>query len=379
MHPRDPRARRGFAHPVDPAAAAIRLEVAAASMRADHLARGPELTDVAWVDEATIVTERLAADVATAVQLGTVAPPLTAQAFADALGPIDDGLALEAPAPLHMGEPVAESEEPAPVAPMPPVDGAPASAPAELVEKARTVLLPEVFSSERHRHTPHRLNWRSRHDERSRAYGVRATLPGSAPVTDRLWPVGPVLDQGVEGACVGFGLVDAINATAAGDADRGAQDAERLYKRAQQLDAVPGEDYSGTSVLAGLQAAVEAGLIGGYLWAFGTRDVAQAVLQRGPVVIGVPWLSGMYDTGPGGLLRPVGEDTGAGHCLAVVGLVVKGPQGQPGPYFVLQNSWGPSWGVGGLGYIHHRDLAALLHGVGEAAIPTRERPEPSGV
>jgi len=237
---------------------------------------------------------------------------------------------------------------------------------------------PVAFSPER------LLTWRSRHDERSRAYGVRATLTGSAPVQDRLWPVGPVLDQGTEGACVGCAVVDAANVlelTVGLDVVEdgrplGLADATELYHRAQRLDEVPGEAYSGTSVLAGMKAAVEAGLFGGYLWAFGTRDVAQAVLQRGPVVIGVPWLSGMYDTGPGGLVTLTGNATGQGHCLAVVGMRRTGPQGQPGPFFVWQNSWGPGYGDGGLGYIHHRDLAALLHGSGEAAIPTAEPQTP---
>jgi hypothetical protein len=189
---------------------------------------------------------------------------------------------------------------------------------------------------------------------------------------------GPVLDQGTEGACVGFGIVDGANVLRmAGEFGAhfpgwlGEPDALALYKRAQQLDEVPGESYTGTSVLAGMQAGVEAGLFGGYSWAFGTRDVAQAVLQVGPVIVGVPWLAGMYDTGPGGLVELSGADTGAGHCLAVVGLKVRGPQGQLGPYFVWQNSWGPGYGDRGLGYIHHRDLATLLHGTGEAAIPTR--------
>lgn len=219
-----------------------------------------------------------------------------------------------------------------------------------------------------------RLTWGSRHDERSRAYRLRGR-GASAPLTDTLWPVGPVGDQGEEGACVGWGIVDAVNARMAGDTDLTAADAAALYARAQQLDAVPGSDYSGTSVLAGLQAGVERGLFGGYLWCFGTRDIAQAVTQRGPVVVGVPWLSGMYDTGPGGLVQLTGDDTGAGHCLAIVGLLLRGPQGQPGPFFVWQNSWGASYGDGGIGYIHHRDLAELLRGVGEAALPTVEAQE----
>jgi hypothetical protein len=259
-------------------------------------------------------------------------------------------------------EPVVVEPVEAPGSPVPaPVPAVPPSTPAPVVD-----VVPVVFSSEHPR-----LTWRSRHDPRSRQYGVRRLMVGSAPVTDHVWPVGPVLDQGTEGACVGFGVVDAVNAARAGDNDLDADVAYALYRRAQKIDDVPGEAYTGTSVLAGMQAALEHKLIGGYSWAFGTRDVAQAVLQVGPVIVGVPWLAGMYDTGPGGLVELNGADTGAGHCLAVVGLKVRGPQGQLGPYFVWQNSWGPGYGDRGLGYIHHRDLATLLHSTGEAAIPTR--------
>jgi hypothetical protein len=223
----------------------------------------------------------------------------------------------------------------------------------------------EVFSSERRA-----LTWRSRHDPRSLQFGVRAAVAGSAPLTDHLWHIGEVLDQGADGACVGFAVVAAHNAVS--DLDVDAVEARAIYARAQRLDEVPGEAYTGTSVLAGMQAGVEAGLFGGYRWAFGTRDVAQAVLQIGPVVVGVPWLSGMFDTGPGGLVTLTGDDEGLGHCLAVVGIRLKGPQGQPGPFFVWQNSYGPGYGDDGLGYVHHRDLATLLHGIGEAAIPMQE-------
>jgi hypothetical protein len=219
------------------------------------------------------------------------------------------------------------------------------------------------------------LDWRSRHDERSRGFGVRQRLTASAPLTNVLLSTGPALDQGAEGACVGFGGVDAGNVLrlVARPGTRellGASDAEELYRLAQKRDQVPGESYEGTSVLGGMKAGVELGLWGGYLWAFGTRDIAQALLQRrGPVVIGVPWFAGMYDTGPRGKVVVSGPPVG-GHCLAVVGLQLTGPNGEAGVHFVWQNSWGPSYGDEGLGYIANADLVALLHSQGEAAIPT---------
>jgi hypothetical protein len=47
--------------------------------------------------------------------------------------------------------------------------------------------------------------------------------------------------------------------------------------------------------------------------------------------------------------------------------------GRPGPFFVLQQSRGYAHGDAGLVYLHHRDLAALLRGVGEAAVPVPPR------
>jgi hypothetical protein len=116
-----------------------------------------------------------------------------------------------------------------------------------------------------------------------------------------------------------------------------------------------------------MKAGVEAGLWGSYLWAFGTRDIAQALLQVGPVVVGVPWNTGLEEPGPDGIAAPGGQSLG-GHCLALVGLKMT-VAGKGGPFFVAQQSRGPGEGDHGRIYLHHRHLAGLLAGVGEAAIP----------
>jgi hypothetical protein len=118
-----------------------------------------------------------------------------------------------------------------------------------------------------------------------------------------------------------------------------------------------------------MAAGVELGLWGGYRWCFGTRDIAQTLLRRQPVIVGVPWFDGMYATGPRGVVQVSGDHVG-GHCLVVVGMQLTGPNGEPGVHFVWQNSWGPSYGDEGLGYVAHRTLATLLHTHGEAAVPT---------
>lgn len=390
-HP-DPRARRRTP-PVDALAAAVRLEAAAATWSASQATPTPTARPDDDPPTAFLDLGAIRAAVAAA---GTDPGPVDPAAAAWLAGGPDPGAAAIVAAvdflePTPEPAPVVEPEpepEPDPIewtchvlgnafhsdgpcgpqhsivdlmaaytdvpSPAPAVDPpAPAAVPAPV---------PPAFSSERG-------GWRSRHDERSRSFGVRRRLLGSAPLTDHLWPVGPILDQGTNGSCVGFGTVAALNALSATDADRGADAARAIYARAQRLDTIPGENYSGTSVLAGMKAATEAGWLGGYQWAFGTKDLAQGILQRGPAVIGIPWLASLDEPGPGGLLSLGGGDRG-GHCVAVVGLLLRGPQGQVGPYFVLQNSWGESWADHGLGYIHHRDLAQLLRGGGEAALPT---------
>jgi hypothetical protein len=63
-------------------------------------------------------------------------------------------------------------------------------------------------------------------------------------------------DQGREGACVGFAVCRALSLV-----NRERYDGVELYRQAQRQDEWPGEDYSGTSLRAGLDVARERGPI----------------------------------------------------------------------------------------------------------------------
>ena len=213
-------------------------------------------------------------------------------------------------------------------------------------------------------------DWVSAHDPRSRRFDVSDRIKARVPIQDRLWPIGPVFDQGTTpplsardaSGCVGMAAAAAGNVLGA---TLTKADALELYDRAQELDHVTGSAYAGTSVLAGMKAGVERGLWAGYLWAFGTRDIAQALLQVGPVVIGIPWFDGMETPAADGVIRPTGAPAG-GHAMALVGIRASKPGG---PWFVAQQSRGTTVGDNGLVLIHHKDLSKLLAGIGEAAIP----------
>jgi hypothetical protein len=209
-----------------------------------------------------------------------------------------------------------------------------------------------------------RLDRLEEFDERSRSYAARDLL-GTAQPRSYTWPCDTVLDQGREGACVGFSIAHELRAAPVKVAGIDDAFAQRLYKRAQVLDQWPGEDYSGTSVLAGMKAVQELGHISEYRWCFGVDDLALAVSRMGPAVLGVAWHESMYrPTVRGGRawITRSGPVVG-GHAIMCRGFNVKARA------FALHNSWGRDWGRDGVAWISWDDMTALLADRGEAVIP----------
>jgi Cysteine protease len=145
------------------------------------------------------------------------------------------------------------------------------------------------------------------------------------------------------------------------------QFAKFLYNSAKRLDPWEGEDYDGTSVLAGAKAMKQIGLLKEYRWAFTIDDVVDSILAKGPVVLGTYWRDGMYEA-PNGVLRVEGEIVG-GHCYTAVGYARKWASLDGEDGVIVQNSWGSSWGNSGLAAIKVTDLAQLLRQDGEACVP----------
>lgn len=221
------------------------------------------------------------------------------------------------------------------------------------------------------------LDWKSRHDPRSLTFPVADTISQTPVRKDKTWTPGPIIDQGQEGACVGFGWTDEATATPTPvklkDATKFAQG---LYELAKTLDEYPGTNYDGTSVLAGAKAMGKKGLLKEYRWAFSIDDVVNSLLVHGPVVLGIDWYEDMFNPVNGDVLRVSGALAG-GHCILAVGYRVASIDGADA--IVLQNSWGPSWGKGGLARIKVSDLARLLAGNGEACVPVRRSYGPGGL
>jgi hypothetical protein len=216
-------------------------------------------------------------------------------------------------------------------------------------------------------------------DARSRNYPVTAGLDTSQR-RSYTWalPI-PVLDQGPDGACVGFGVAHELAAKPVVVPALDADDARAIYWAAQRADeweggSYPGATpfYEGTSVLAGVKAAQAMGHYPEYRWAFGLDDLIWAVGWKGPAILGVNWYTDMFRPDLQGRIHPTGAWVG-GHCILVNGVSLRRRE------FLLPNSWGPEWssidwnGVILRGYckVTFEDMGLLLHENGEACIPKR--------
>jgi hypothetical protein len=132
------------------------------------------------------------------------------------------------------------------------------------------------------------------------------------------------------------------------------------YKKAQKIDPWPGENYSGTSVLAGIKVCQKEGWFDSYRWAFGADEMLMGLSYDGPAVLGTKVYQGMAKPGPDGRMKLTGRKLG-GHCWLWNQIDVAN-----GRVWCV-NSWGPSWGVGGRAFLTFHDLDRLLKRGGEVA------------
>lgn len=218
------------------------------------------------------------------------------------------------------------------------------------------------------------LGRRPEFDEKSKGFSVRTLLgprTTTLPEKGRTWTCTSVLDQGNEGSCVGHGFAHELIASPAPVKTIDHDDAVKFYKAAQKVDQWPGESYSGTSVLAGAKALTSRGWYGEYRWAFDWTDALHALVNIGPIVIGVNWYEGM-DTPRHVHDREAPWITASGavrggHCVAVIGYLkyrnaVK-----------IINSWGEGWGLKGRALLSVGDFKRILEEDGECCVPLRRR------
>lgn len=206
-------------------------------------------------------------------------------------------------------------------------------------------------------------------DKRSKKFPIRAVIENDTP-RSYTWSCKKWLDQGTEGACVGFSLAHELAARPViVDKVTPKFARESIYWEAQKIDEWAGGSYpgarpvyEGTSVLSGVKIVQKLGYVPEYRWAFGLEDLILAIGRKGPAVLGINWYENMFDTDAKGYVKVGGEIAG-GHAILCNGVNIKNK------YFILHNSWGQDWGVNGEAKISWDDMDRLLNEGGEAVIP----------
>lgn len=192
----------------------------------------------------------------------------------------------------------------------------------------------------------------------------------------------PVLDQGKEGACTGYGLATVANyllKTRSVRPDATAVSARMLYNMAKRYDEWPGEDYEGSSARGAMKGWHKHGICAGRLWADRDADdeltaeraadaitrplgsyfrvnhkdlvaMHSAISEVGVLFATSRVHSGWMDVRTGDSDIRYAPDTLGGHAFAIVGYDERG--------FWIQNSWGADWGSGGLARIGYDDWLA---------------------
>lgn len=198
-------------------------------------------------------------------------------------------------------------------------------------------------------------------------------MPKLKPVS-RGWQTVKALDQGNEGCCVSMGIAhELLTPSVVIDPKIDVQWCkERIYWPAQDIDpwagsAREGADpfYEGTTLEAGLIVTKRLGCIKGYRWADTIEDVLVGWSHYRPPVFALHWKEGMMEPDNMGTIHYRGQSAG-GHCLC--GSSIEVPRWRFSKTWCwLQQSWGPSHGIGGLVRISASDLEMALNDYGQAA------------
>lgn len=212
-------------------------------------------------------------------------------------------------------------------------------------------------------------------------------VPVRIPLESYLAANVPLLDQGAEGACTGFGLATVAHYLLGQrriDPDRRPVSAWMFYNIAKRYDEWPGESYSGSSARGAMKGWHKHGVCSDALWAFEkdrgksllTNDRAADAVRRplgayyrvnhrdivamhaALAEVGVLYATarvhqGWADITSKGEIAWTGTQRMlGGHAFAIVAYDDRG--------FWIQNSWGTKWGSKGFGLVSYDDW--LLHG-----------------
>jgi hypothetical protein len=228
-------------------------------------------------------------------------------------------------------------------------------------------------------------------DSDARDYLYQPTIKLLPESLDQRRLVPRILDQGSEGACVGYALAAVINMSLSRKGERTPRKNEKtlasarmLYEMARRYDEWKGVGYSGTSPRGAMKAWHHVGVASERTWSnesedreltveraedarsrplgayYRVRDSdpihVQAAVVEGDAVLASMWVhSGWRNDqllppikGGAPIKRIESRPAGRGlHAIAIIGYSADG--------LIVQNSWGPKWGTGGFAVLAYDD------------------------
>ncbi|MGE3165902.1 MAG: C1 family peptidase [Planctomycetota bacterium] len=224
-------------------------------------------------------------------------------------------------------------------------------------------------------------------DFRDRTYvPTLVEVPERVPLTQYTKLKLPILDQGAEGACTGFGLAAVANYllwTRRVVPRRVGVSPRMLYEMARRYDEWPGTDYAGSSARGAMKGWHKHGVCSSKLWTYSAtkkdsvltearaRDAAQrplgayfrvnhqdlVALHAAITEVGVLYASAVTHEGwdevdaKGQIpFEASRHELAGGHAFAIVAYDREG--------LWIQNSWGSSWGKHGFARIRYDDWLA---------------------
>ena len=206
-------------------------------------------------------------------------------------------------------------------------------------------------------------------------------VPVRRPLDDYLVAGVPVLDQGTEGACTGFGLATVVHyllRTRRVVPDPDAVSPRMLYDMARRYDEWPGEKYEGSSARGAMKGWHKHGVCSAEHWRYkdhqderkyrarfedalrrplgaylrvNHKDIIamhSAISEVGILYATAQVHSGWNDIGSNGVIRhDETVEVLGGHAFAIVAYDERG--------FWIQNSWDTDWGYRGFGLVSYDD------------------------
>lgn len=204
-------------------------------------------------------------------------------------------------------------------------------------------------------------------------------VPTAIKLEDYLKVNVPILDQGQEGACTGYGLATVAHyllRTRRVVRSTKEVSPHMLYDLARRYDEWKGVDYEGSSCRGAMKGWFKHGVCGREAWPAGMKETSAltdrialdaatrplgayyrvnhkdlVAMHAAIAEVGILYASGTVHTGwekvgRNGLI-PFEDALLGGHAFAIVAYDREG--------FWLQNSWGKAWGRRGFGHIGYQD------------------------